>query len=102
MTRKTYVWDPETRKLVDKREAHWLRTQSYPDGVLPDIKDFQTQDGVHIKGRTSLREYQRRTGLEQIGNDPVNGVDEQGGFRRKVHELPPARDDVIEAFKRHS
>lgn len=95
--RKTYVWDKATRKLVPKgarRIPHM--------GVLPDIKDFQTTDGVNINGRAGLKEYEKRTGMEQIGNDSVNGLDEHGRLRRIIQEMPSARHDVIEAMKRHS
>ena len=95
--RKTYVLDPKTRKLVPKKQAKLRHL-----GVLPDIQDFQTTDGTHIKGRASLREYQRETGLEQIGNDTVNGLDETGGFQRKVEEMPPVINDVLDAWRKHS
>ena len=95
--RTTYVLDPKTRKLVPKKQAKLSHM-----GVLPDIKDFQTTDGAHIKGRAGLKEYQRRTGMEQIGNDTVNGLDEQGGFQRKVEEMPPVINDVMDAWRKHS
>lgn len=95
--RSTYVYDKETGKVVPRGAV----TQRHL-GVLPDIKDFQTTDGVHIHGRSGLREYQRATGLEQIGTDTVNGLDEHGKVRRIIEEMPSARHDVIEAFKRHS
>ena len=37
--------------------------------VLSDIKPFVTQDGVEITSRSSLREYERRNGVRQTGND---------------------------------
>lgn len=92
----TYVIDPKTKKLVIKKAAKLSHL-----GVLPDIKDFQTTDGAHIKGRAGLRAYQRRTGMEQIGNDSVNGLDEKGNHRRIVEEMPPAINDVMDAWRKH-
>ncbi len=96
--RKTYVYDKETGRMVAKgaeRIPHM--------GVLPDIKSFVTTDGVRIDSRSELRAYQQRTGLEQIGTDLVCGKNDDGSLRgRIVQEMPSARHDVIEAFKRHS
>ena len=99
--RRTYVWDPESQKMIPKEEA-FIRASRSSDRVLPDIKDFVTVDGVHIHGRQGLREYQRRTGLEQTGTDTVNGLDEKGQYRRIVQEMPPIQRDVREAWERVS
>lgn len=96
--RRTFVYDKEAGKMVRKGAARLARM-----GILPDIKDFQTVDGVHITSRSALREYERRTGLEQCGEDYLHGVKEDGTpIGRVVEELPSARHDVIEAMKRHS
>ena len=50
-------------KLVKKLS---VRTSPH---VLSDIKPFVTQDGVEITSRSSLREYERRNGVRQTGND---------------------------------
>ena len=97
MSRKTYIWCPEARKLVEKGEYVPPR-----GGIaLRDISEFVTMDGAHISSRSHLREYQRRTGFEQIGNDTVNPLDDRGRVTRKVQEMPPVRNDVIEAMKKH-
>lgn len=97
--RRTYVYDREAGKMVEKTS---LQTFEH-FGVLPDIKDFETTDGVHIRGRAGLREYERRTGLEQCGDDYLHGTNDDGTMKgRIVQELPSARIDVIEAMKRHS
>lgn len=96
--RKTFVFDKATGRVVAKGVT---RIQHL--GVLPDIAEFQTTDGVAISSRSHLREYERRTGLEQCGDDYLHGTKEDGTMRgRIVEELPSARHDVIEAFKRHS
>lgn len=102
MTKRTYVWDPESQKMVDKRHATFLRANPQFNGVLPDIKDFQTLDGVHIHGRAGLREYQRATGLEQTGTETINGLDGKGQYRRIVQEMEPISHDIREAFEKVS
>lgn len=53
--------------LVPKSEAAPLRaTGPYH---MPDIAPFRTTDGVEITSRSSLRAYEQRTGLRQVGND---------------------------------
>ena len=97
MPRKTFIWDPETRKLVEKSE-YVPRQRGLAMG---DISEFVTMDGAHITSRSHLRDYQRRTGLEQIGNETVNPLDEKGRHTRVIQELPPATADVVEAMKKH-
>ena len=50
--------------LVEKRRAG-------PKGplVISDIREFVTQDGVTITSRSSLRDYERKHGVKQVGND---------------------------------
>lgn len=96
--RKTFVFDKVSGRVVPKGEASHRRM-----AVMPDIKSFVTVDGVPIDSRSELREYQRRTGLEQCGDDAMFGRNDDGSpIRRIVQEMPDIRADAIEAFKRHS
>ena len=96
--RKTFVFDKATGRMVAKGVTRIRHL-----GVLPDIQAFRTTDGVDISSRSHLREYERRTGLEQCGDDYLHGTKEDGTMKgRVVEELPSARADIIEAFKRHS
>jgi hypothetical protein len=63
MARETYVL--RDGKLIPKAEAPPRPGMNY----VPDIAPFETQDGTHISGRRALREYERRTGTRQVGND---------------------------------
>lgn len=36
---------------------------------MSDIAPFATQDGTPITSRSSLREYEQRTGTKQVGTD---------------------------------
>ena len=47
------------------------RPQTSPIGyqAMSDIAPFRTQDGVEITSRSGLREYERRRGVRQVGND---------------------------------
>jgi hypothetical protein len=52
-------------QLVEKQTAP-------PKGgvfVFSDIQPFATQDGTPIGSRSTLREYEQRTGTRQVGND---------------------------------
>ena len=55
-------------ELVPKSEARPLASVS-ATFVMPDITPFVTQDKVEITSRSALREYERRNGVKQIGND---------------------------------
>ena len=65
MTRQTYVI--RDGKLVPKSEAAPLRANG--PHVMNDIRPFVTTDGVEITSRSTLRAYEQRTGLRQVGND---------------------------------
>ena len=97
MVRRTYIWDHEAGKAVEKHEY----VRRHAGMAMGDISEFVTMDGAHISSRSHLREYQRRTGFEQIGNETVNPLDEQGRHTRVIQELPPATADVVEAMKKH-
>jgi hypothetical protein len=52
-------------KLVPK---HLAGPKSGPL-VISDIEPFQTQDGTPITSRSALRDYERKMGVRQVGND---------------------------------
>ena len=65
MARETYVF--RDGKMVPKEEARPLASGPY---VMGDIAPFVTHgDKVEITSRSALREYERKTGFRQIGND---------------------------------
>lgn len=55
-------------QLVEKHLARPKGMSKSPH-VISDIEPFQTQDGIAITSRESLREYERVTGTKQIGTD---------------------------------
>lgn len=66
MPRETYVL--RDGELIPKSQARPLA--SAPSTfVMPDISPFVTQDKVEITSRSALREYERRNGVKQVGND---------------------------------
>lgn len=69
---------------------------------MPDISEFVTLDGIAISSRSQLREYQRRTGMEQIGNDTVNGLDERGQHRTKPKPMPDIEPVIRAAWQKHN
>ena len=54
-------------ELVEKSKAAPLYSQQ--NHAQSDIKPFVTQDGTEITSRTALRDYERKHGVKQVGND---------------------------------
>lgn len=68
MARQTYVLRDGV--LVPKSEAVPFSKSDASFYAMPDIAPFVTSgDNVPISSRSHLREYERRTGTRQIGND---------------------------------
>ena len=40
---------------------------------MPDIAPFRTMEGVEIASRSTLRDYERRMGVRQVGTDTQVG-----------------------------
>jgi hypothetical protein len=59
----TYVW--RNGELVEKYKAPPKSGVS----IMSDIQPFVTQDGTAITSRSSLRAYEQRHGVKQVGND---------------------------------
>ena len=76
--RETYVL--RNGRLVPKGTAAPLNPTKFH--VLPDITPFRTQDGTEISSRSSLRAYEQRHGVKQIGNDNAT---QMMGIRQKVY-----------------
>lgn len=67
MARCTYVL--RDGRLVPKSEAAPLTNAGPSFYAMPDIAPFVTQDKVEITSRSALRDYERRNGVKQVGND---------------------------------
>jgi hypothetical protein len=63
--RKRYVM--RDGELVEKTGES--RVYSQQNQALSDIKPFVTQDGTEISSRSTLREYEKKHGVRQTGND---------------------------------
>lgn len=66
--RRRYRYDKDLDAVVEIHDHNGPESPTF-HGVMPDIKHFSTQDGVEITSRSKLREYERRTGTRQVGND---------------------------------
>ena len=67
MPRKTYVYDKELGKMVEKEFA---KTESFPH-IIPDIKEYQVvgpEFGKVITSRSKHREYLKRHNLVEVGD----------------------------------
>ncbi len=54
--------------LRAKKNASQARAD-FSFNILSDIRPFSTQDGVEISSRSSLRAYEQKNGVKQVGND---------------------------------
>ena len=66
--RRRYRYDKDLDAVVEIHDHNGPENPTF-HGVMPDIRHFHTQDGVEITSRSKLREYERRTGTRQVGND---------------------------------
>lgn len=66
--RRRYRYDKDLERVVEIHDHNGPENPTF-HGVMPDIKHFTTQDGVEITSRSKLRDYERRTGTRQVGND---------------------------------
>ena len=70
MTTRRYRYDKDLEKMVEIHDHNGPEHQPAHQ-FMRDIKPFTTQDGVEITSRSKLRDYERRTGSRQVGNDWV-------------------------------
>lgn len=56
-------------ELVEKDKAAPRHSMTRHANIISDIKEFKTQEGTPITSRMQLREYERRMGVKQVGND---------------------------------
>ena len=98
MPRETYVWCPERQKVIPKSEANFLREARW-NGIIPDIKPFKTLEGEAITSRKDLREYEKRNGVVQVGNDTM-GRNDDGSFKGRRHdELRCAKEEIAQVMR---
>lgn len=63
--KKTWIQDPETRKLIPKEE--YIRAQRQPSYVQGDIEPFVSPiDGKAIYSRRQLREHNHKHGVTDL------------------------------------
>ena len=63
-----YRYDPDLDAVVQIYSHNGPETP-VSHQFMPDIRAFRTQEGVEISSRSKLRDYERRTGTKQVGND---------------------------------
>ena len=67
--RKTYIYDPRTKKMVAVSK---VRTPRVTPHIMPDISPYQVvgpEYGKVIGSRSTHREYLKRHQLHEAGND---------------------------------
>lgn len=71
MTRKSWVQDPVTLKLIPKDEYYGQAKESGPF-VMSDLQPYQSMvDGSMITGRRQHREHLRQHGCIEVGNEKI-------------------------------
>lgn len=66
--RRRYRYDRDLDRVVEIHDHNGPPTTT-DHRFVPDIRPFMTQDGVEITSRSKLRDYERRTGSRQCGDD---------------------------------
>lgn len=102
--KKSYVYDPETKKLVPLGSKTKERKGPY---IQPDLPDYQPMGGPEaqafydnptrarmISGRKQHREYLKRNGFIEVGNDKEAFLK----YRGKTPDNPTVRRNP-EAYK---
>lgn len=88
MTRKSWVQDPVTLKLIPKDE-YIPRGPSCPF-VMGDITPYKSMiTGETIQGRRQHREHLRQHGCIEVGNEKINTTPRK--------PIEPSRDDYRRA-----
>lgn len=89
MTRKRWIQDPVTHKLIPVDEY----TPAAPSGpfVMADVKPYQSMvTGEMIGGRRQHREHLRQHGLIEMGNDApkrsLQAIDTTEQVRQAAHD----------------
>lgn len=96
--RKRWIWDSRKGELVP---AEKYRRPVSPQ-VMPDISDFTLPGSdIVISGRKAKREYLRRNGLEEVGNDKRGLVEETRRAReyRDALETKQLKDTIADACR---
>ena len=80
--RKRYVWDPKRNELVLASDTRHLGHY-----VIGDSHEFQVPGSdVVISGKRARREFMKRNGLEEVGND-------KAGLEREVANAKRYQDE---------
>lgn len=81
--RRRYIWCDKRRELVPAEEFHRARTHY----VIGDSQEFRVPGSdVIVSGKRARREFMKRNGLEEVGNDKKGLQDECAKARRYQDE----------------
>lgn len=95
MSRTTYIWDRETRKMVPKSETPPV---SAGPSVIGDIQDVRSVlDGKVYSSRRHYRDHVKSRGCEIVGNDFNNQP-----MERERPDVPGLVDDIKRAMGERS
>lgn len=101
MTKKSWVQDPETGKLVPKEE--WRGPRSEAPAIHGDIEGFVSPvDGSHITSRSALRAHNHRHGVTDCRDYSPGYLLERS--QRRISEMtgqtPAAKRERTELIRR--
>jgi hypothetical protein len=110
--RKSYVYDPETKKMVPLGTTKKDRRAPY---IQPDLPDYRPVGGPEaqafidnpskakmISGRKQHREYLRRNGFIEVGNEKKEFMRYGGMTKENYQRWQPSPEvrKYLEASKR--
>lgn len=91
MTRKSWIQDPKTLKLIPKDEYQPEARESGPF-VMGELAPYKSMiDGSMIQGRRQHREHLRQHGCIEVGNEKITPRKEapvsRHDIRRDLHQI---------------
>lgn len=96
--RRSYVWDPVKKELVPKESAR----PSEAPAIFPDTPEFTLPGSkVVISGRRAKREYMKRAGVEEVGNDKKGLIEHTRRQRvyRETAEMKSLKSKLTEVLR---
>lgn len=108
--RRSYIYDSKLGKLVPKEEYRRERVGPY---IIPDIQPYVPVGGPEgekflkdpsqarmIDGRKAHREYLKRNGFEEVGNEKAAFLKHNGRTAEAAQRMTPRTAEAREYIER--
>ena len=95
MARRTFVYDPESGKVIPKEEAVRRRAHSRGPSIIGDMAETRSMlDGKVYSSKKHYRDHVRAHGGYIVGNDFNNQP-----MTREAKDAPGLRQDIRKAME---